>query len=1620
MKKMMVRLPVYALLTIVLVVGGTRLCAAATSSDSSVTYNLLPVLHLSGLTINSDTVNKDDKVELTFSLDQTFANPYDPSSISVEVTFNPPTGSSVTVYGFYDVPYTETFLHYSSGNYNYFTNPGTGVWKVRFAPQKVGPYTGTLRVITASYQTITTAIPSFQVNTSTSKGFIGFGNSGKFLTFQNGSFYYPLGQNIAPTYTKGDEPMRAGDSYHYQLTFNGQSIGQEENAYRQLATAGGNTASYLMGSSRNAALRWLNKESLTYSVYPGYSGLSSINQMSAQQMDNLIELSASLGIYNNINIINGAAVNETMTGDNGWDHNPYNAANGGPATDTLAFFTNSEAKRLYKQELRYFVSRWGYSPNISTIEMLSELDGVFESVGNSRGSTYRDQVIAACKSWSAEMAAYIRSLDPNQHLIGTSEWSPQAYITGNSPFNLVANNTFVDGTYNVASQHVYMLPQMTNQVNRNVRGVVGIAETITGRIAMPWVIGEWGLDLTGSGTADKADTSGIGYHNAQWAAMMRGLSIWPYYVLPKYPGNNLPSLAAVQAYVSSENFEIDFGSLTAVQSRANVSTDNGSIYAVGFGSNHKALVWLQNTSSIESSATPSDSTGVNLTVSNLAVGNYKVEFWDTWVGILISSRQVHNSGSLVVTVPSFTRDIAVKVKPDITVTINQAADQVDPTSSSPINFTVIFSEAVSDFAIGDVILTGTAGATTASVTGSGTTYNIAVTGMTGSGTVIAALTAGVATGATGNVNEASTSSDNSVVYSTGAPAPNLTSITISDTVGYTKSPTPTISIVSSGSPSHVAFSCDGGTHWSSWIAYSDSISSFNLTSGATGCAASDGAKTITAKLKNSGSLESGTASDSTFYDTTAPTLSSKTTFSGWYTGNYTSTFTYTDGSGSGISSGTPVTCLINTEGTSQTCIATPNVCDALGNCNTTPVTSNGANVDKTAPAGGSIDCTDGYHTSTTVVLTVGNGTDTISGINTASRTVQRRSATLSTGTCGGYGAWGTIVTNGAYPNLTDVAVIPVASGNCYQYRYLVSDNATNQTIYTSANTAKIDTSIPSTPGTPTPTPAAPTNQLSQTWNFTASTDAVSGLDHYSWRTTGTAMASGTSGTNSVGTTLGEGNYIFYVKAVDTAGNQSSESQSPYTVDTTVPIVALNYNPASPVGAGILTITATYSENVNASDSPTISINQPGSTDISNATMTVGSDRQHWTYGYTVNAANVGTYVDGTATVSLSTVHDAAGNLASVPTNANFIINTSNPIITVTNPNSDPAQSKVVTANTSIGTLTMKVLAHSSDICDGSTGYAAYASTTFTSESDNGKAMCYWAQNGSSSYQKSAAIASIDRTAPTATISSSTLEPAMQVVATLNPSEAIIVTNNSNSSTYTFSTNTSFTFTFQDAAGNTGSAVATVSNIVSEYSYRAFNFVKRMYTRALGREVEAGGLHYWYNRLLSGKSSKLQIIDVFIRTDEYYRHYVSGIYHEFMNRDADTAGLNFWTDEMLHGLSKTDLIAAFAYSPEYLKQEYTQFITALYKNFMNRTAEASGLSYWTTQLSLGYKSKHDMIRDFFYSYEFNAKYVQEQYQQILERSTDSGGEHYFVWQLQQGTDRLQLTAILLDSDEFWNK
>src|SRR5205823_521355 len=99
-------------------------------------------------------------------------------------------------------------------------------------------------------------------------------------------------------------------------------------------------------------------------------------------------------------------------------------------------------------------------------------------------------------------------------------------------------------------------------------------------------------------------------------------------------------------------------------------------------------------------------------------------------------------------------------------TINQATTQADPTNTSPIHFTVVFSEVVAGFTTSNIALSGSAGPTseTISVT-NGATYDVAVIALSSNGTVTASITSGTVHDAAGNVlSTGSTSTDNTVTY----------------------------------------------------------------------------------------------------------------------------------------------------------------------------------------------------------------------------------------------------------------------------------------------------------------------------------------------------------------------------------------------------------------------------------------------------------------------------------------------------------------------------------------------------------------------------------------------------------------------------------------------------------------------------------------------------------------------------------------------------------------------------------------------------------------------------------------------------------------------------------------
>jgi hypothetical protein len=96
------------------------------------------------------------------------------------------------------------------------------------------------------------------------------------------------------------------------------------------------------------------------------------------------------------------------------------------------------------------------------------------------------------------------------------------------------------------------------------------------------------------------------------------------------------------------------------------------------------------------------------------------------------------------------------------------------------------------------------------------------------------------------------------------------------------------------------------------------------------------------------------------------------------------------------------------------------------------------NADSTSPSGGSINYTDGFTTSTSIVISSVAGLD-VGGSGVSRTVLQRRSALLGGGTCGAFGAWSDLATNPP-ASYTDSTIL---DANCYEYQLVTYDNVEN-------------------------------------------------------------------------------------------------------------------------------------------------------------------------------------------------------------------------------------------------------------------------------------------------------------------------------------------------------------------------------------------------------------------------------------------------------------------------------------------------------------------------------------------------------------------------------------------------
>jgi len=219
------------------------------------------------------------------------------------------------------------------------------------------------------------------------------------------------------------------------------------------------------------------------------------------------------------------------------------------------------------------------------------------------------------------------------------------------------------------------------------------------------------------------------------------------------------------------------------------------------------------------------------------------------------------------------------------------------------------------------------------------------------------------------------------------------------------------------------------------------------------------------------------------------------------------------------------------------------------------------------------------------------------------------------------------------------------------------------------------------------------------------------------------------------------------------------------------------------------------------------------------------------------------------------------------------------------------------------------------------------------------------------------------------------------------------------------------------------------------------YVTRCYEIILGRDPDAGGLKTWYNELISGRKAASEIIDNFVRSQEFLgKHYsnadaVEILYKAMLGRGSDPAGKADWVGKLDAGYPFAVVINGFCGSKEFKEicdsygiapgsvsmeqgsasdQQIRAFVTRCYKIILGRDADEVGMNTWFNELKSRRRTAAEIIEQFVYSQEFqNKKYsnpdaVEILYKAMLGRGSDPAGKADWVGRLAGGQP---LTAII---------
>ncbi len=533
------------------------------------------------------------------------SNPYDPHALDLEVSFCAPSGKEVQVGAFW-------FQGFDPQTRQPVGEPG---WKVRFTPDETGEW---IAVAYAPALGLRSASINFSVRSSNSPGFVRVNpTSPRYLAFDNGDFFFPIGVNMA-----------WADAGHDPLA-------QYRRWLRAFTANGGNTIRVWM-ADWSFGLEWND------------TGLGNYDnrQYNAWLLDQLFNLADKSGVKIILVLLNHGAF--SLDANTEWEDNPYNAAQGGPLTRPEQFVSDPQARAYFKQKMGYIINRWGYSPDLLAWEWFNEVN--LTPISD-----------AALTRWLKEMTAYLDSRDVNHHLTTTSF----AERSQSSVWKLAGLD--IIQTHEYSSQINSSEHDLADRVTMDFQTLADSAPR------KPILLGEFGYSAINY--ADNAEQTGIHLHNGIWATALSGYAgsgmywWWDIYIDPNNLWHHFKGLAS---FLDGENLA-RYQPLAPLQINGPAGDNAPAIGLCLQGD--KTLVWLRSDAyTVQASLSASLGTagsrryvpplieGLTLTLTNMTEGSYTVRWFDPQAARWLEQQSITTQdGTLQIPIPSFRDDLTAKI-----------------------------------------------------------------------------------------------------------------------------------------------------------------------------------------------------------------------------------------------------------------------------------------------------------------------------------------------------------------------------------------------------------------------------------------------------------------------------------------------------------------------------------------------------------------------------------------------------------------------------------------------------------------------------------------------------------------------------------------------------------------------------------------------------------------------------------------------------------------------------------------------------------------------------------------------------------------------------------------------